>query len=82
MTTRPFAKLRIEGPNVTSLQKLGSLKEFSGAELGASLSFYVLTYIALFVAYMIVLTHLAGKGAESVKSQPTAVGLALSKGGD
>jgi cytochrome d ubiquinol oxidase subunit I len=38
--------------------------EVSGAELGASLSFYVLTYVALFVAYMIVLTHLAGKGAD------------------
>jgi cytochrome d ubiquinol oxidase subunit I len=41
--------------------------EVSGAELGASLTGYVLTYATLFVAYMVVLTHLAGKGAEEVK---------------
>ncbi|MGZ5036589.1 MAG: cytochrome ubiquinol oxidase subunit I [Usitatibacter sp.] len=35
----------------------------SGAQLGASLTGYILTYSALFLAYMIVLTHLAGKGA-------------------
>jgi cytochrome d ubiquinol oxidase subunit I len=35
----------------------------SGAELGASLTGYVLTYSALLVSYMVVLTHLAGKGA-------------------
>jgi cytochrome d ubiquinol oxidase subunit I len=35
----------------------------SGAELGASLTAYVLTYSALLVSYMVVLTHLAGKGA-------------------
>jgi cytochrome d ubiquinol oxidase subunit I len=36
----------------------------SGAELGASLTAYVLTYAALLVSYMVVLTHLGGKGAE------------------
>jgi cytochrome d ubiquinol oxidase subunit I len=35
----------------------------SGAELGASLTGYILTYAALFIAYMVVLTHLAGQGA-------------------
>jgi cytochrome bd ubiquinol oxidase subunit I len=35
----------------------------SGAELGASLTGYILTYATLFIAYMIVLTHLAGQGA-------------------
>jgi cytochrome d ubiquinol oxidase subunit I len=35
----------------------------SGAELGASLTGYVLTYFVLLVSYMVVLTHLAGKGA-------------------
>jgi len=35
----------------------------SGAELGASLTGYVLTYAALLISYMVVLTHLAGKGA-------------------
>jgi cytochrome d ubiquinol oxidase subunit I len=38
--------------------------DISGAELGASLTGYVLTYAALFLAYMVVITHLAGEGAE------------------
>ncbi|HUL92250.1 MAG TPA: cytochrome ubiquinol oxidase subunit I [Burkholderiales bacterium] len=37
----------------------------SGAQLGASLTGYVITYIAMFLAYMVVLTHLAGKGAHA-----------------
>jgi len=36
----------------------------SGAELGASLTGYVLIYSALLLSYMVVLTHLAGKGAQ------------------
>ena len=36
----------------------------TGAQLGASLTGYALTYGLLFIAYMVVLTHLAGKGAE------------------
>jgi len=36
--------------------------EASGAQLGASLTAYLLTYSALLLSYMIVLTHLAGKG--------------------
>jgi cytochrome d ubiquinol oxidase subunit I len=36
----------------------------SGAELGASLTAYVLTYTALLLSYMVVVTHLAGKGAQ------------------
>jgi cytochrome d ubiquinol oxidase subunit I len=38
--------------------------EASGAELGASLTGYALTYAALLVSYMVVLTHLAGKGSQ------------------
>ena len=34
----------------------------SGAQLGASLTLYILCYTLMFVAYMVVLTHLAGKG--------------------
>ena len=34
------------------------------AQLGASLTAYVLTYSLMFVAYMVVLTHLAGKGSK------------------
>jgi len=35
----------------------------SGAELGASLTGYILTYAVLFMAYIVVLTHMAGAGA-------------------
>jgi cytochrome d ubiquinol oxidase subunit I len=35
----------------------------SGAQLGASLTGYILTYGLILVAYMVVLTHLAGKGS-------------------
>jgi len=34
------------------------------AELGASLTGYVITYALMFTAYMVVLTHLAAKGAK------------------
>jgi cytochrome bd ubiquinol oxidase subunit I len=36
----------------------------SGAQLGASLTGYVLTYAALLISYIVVLTHLAGKGSQ------------------
>jgi cytochrome d ubiquinol oxidase subunit I len=35
----------------------------SGAALGASLTGYILTYAGMLIAYVVVLTHLAGKGA-------------------
>jgi len=35
----------------------------SGAQLGASLTVYAATYAAMLVAYLIVITHLAGKGS-------------------
>jgi cytochrome d ubiquinol oxidase subunit I len=35
----------------------------SGAQLGASLTGYALTYTLMLIAYMVVLTHLAGKGS-------------------
>jgi len=34
----------------------------TGGEIGASLTAYVITYAALLVSYMVVITHLAGKG--------------------
>jgi cytochrome d ubiquinol oxidase subunit I len=37
----------------------------SGAQLGASLTGYVITYTGMLLAYMVVLTHLAGKGAQA-----------------
>ena len=45
------------------LRTAQAVGDVSGAELGASITGYVLTYLVLFAAYMIVLTHLAGKGA-------------------
>jgi cytochrome d ubiquinol oxidase subunit I len=44
--------------------------DITGAQLGVSLTGYALTYAALFVAYMVVLTHLAGAGAESAAAKP------------
>ena len=44
--------------------------QVSGALLGASLMSYVLTYALMFVAYMVVLTHLAGKGAGAAEPHP------------
>ena len=51
------------------LRTKDAVGDVSGAALGASLTGYVLTYVTLFVAYMIVLTHLAGKGAATVKGK-------------
>ena len=44
--------------------------QISGAQLGASLTSYVLTYAIMFVAYMVVLTHLAAKGAGAAEPHP------------
>jgi cytochrome d ubiquinol oxidase subunit I len=37
--------------------------EASSAQLGASLTGYVLTYALMFIAYMVVLTHMAASGS-------------------
>ena len=42
----------------------------SSAQLGASLMSYVITYAVMFIAYMVVLTYLAGKGAGSAEPHP------------
>ena len=42
----------------------------AGAQLGASLTSYVITYALMFVAYIVVLTHLAGKGAGKAEPHP------------
>ncbi len=44
--------------------------EISPGQLGASLAAYALTYAGMFVAYMVVLTHMAGKGAQAVAPPP------------
>jgi cytochrome bd ubiquinol oxidase subunit I len=38
--------------------------DMTGAEVGASLTAYVLTYTVLLISYVVVLTHLAGKGSQ------------------
>jgi cytochrome d ubiquinol oxidase subunit I len=50
------------------LRTRDAVGDVSPAALGSSLTGYVLTYCALFIAYMIVLTHLSGKGAETVEA--------------
>jgi len=37
----------------------------SGAQLGVSLGSYILTYAVMLIAYLVVLTHLSGKGAHA-----------------
>jgi cytochrome bd ubiquinol oxidase subunit I len=44
--------------------------QISGAQLGASLTAYGITYAVMFIAYMVVLTHLAGKGARAAQPHP------------
>ena len=45
------------------LRTADAVGSISGAQLGASLTGYVVTYGVMFVAYMVVLTHLAAKGS-------------------
>ncbi len=45
------------------LRTKDAVGDISGAQLGASLTGYILTYSSMFLAYLIVLTHMAGKGA-------------------
>jgi cytochrome bd ubiquinol oxidase subunit I len=52
------------------LRTADAVGEISGAQLGASLTGYALTYALLFIAYMVVLTHMAGSG--SAKLPPSA----------
>ena len=45
------------------LHTADAVGDISGARLGASLTAYIITYGLLLVAYIVVLTHLAGKGS-------------------
>jgi len=62
------------------LRTADAVGEVAGAALGASITAYILTYATLFIAYMVVLTHLAGAGAEGVETKPTPTGIAAAKG--
>ena len=46
------------------LRTKDAVGHISGAQLGASLTGYVLTYSVMLLAYFVVITHMAGKGAE------------------
>lgn len=63
------------------LRTRDAVGEISGAQLGASLTGYILTYALLFIAYMIVLTHMAGRGAD-LKDPPPAAEAALARAAD
>ena len=45
------------------LRTADAVGKASGAQLGSSLTAYLATYAAMLLAYMIVITHLAGKGS-------------------
>jgi cytochrome bd ubiquinol oxidase subunit I len=47
------------------LRTRDAVGDISGAQLGASLTGYILTYATLLIAYLVVLTHMAGEGARS-----------------
>lgn len=44
------------------LRTADAVGKISGASLGASLTGYILTYTGMLIAYMVVITHIAGKG--------------------
>ena len=46
------------------LYTAAAVGEISGGEVGASLTAYVLTYTVMLISYVVVLTHLAGKGSQ------------------
>ena len=55
------------------LRTAQAVATISEAAMGASLTAYVVTYAAMLVSYMVVLTHLAGKGAEAARSMEHGV---------
>ncbi|MGE5615781.1 MAG: cytochrome ubiquinol oxidase subunit I [Bacillota bacterium] len=61
------------------LRTADAVGDIPGASLGASLTGYILTYLALFIAYMVVMTHLAGQDVAAVQMRPTPTGLAASR---
>jgi cytochrome d ubiquinol oxidase subunit I len=54
------------------LRTANAIGHVSEAQLGASLTGYILTYSVLFIAYLVVITHLAGKGADTRDPEPGA----------
>jgi cytochrome d ubiquinol oxidase subunit I len=63
------------------LRTRDALGEVPPGELGMSLTGYVLAYAAMFIAYMVVLTHMAGKGAEITRPlAPSGRGAGIAAG--
>jgi cytochrome d ubiquinol oxidase subunit I len=50
------------------LRTADAVGDISGAELGASVTGYLIAYAIMLLAYVVVLTHLAGDGAEKPQS--------------
>ena len=46
------------------LRTADAVGDISGAELGASVTGYLITYAVMLLAYVVVLTHLAGDGSD------------------
>jgi cytochrome d ubiquinol oxidase subunit I len=53
------------------LRTTDAVGDISGAELGASITGYLITYAIMLLAYVVVLTHLAGDGAEKPQAGAT-----------
>jgi cytochrome bd ubiquinol oxidase subunit I len=49
------------------LKTKDAIGDVPAGQIGMSLTGYFLSYAAMFIAYMVVLTHMAGKGAESAR---------------
>jgi cytochrome d ubiquinol oxidase subunit I len=54
------------------LRTRDAVGDITGAQLGASLSGYIVTYSMLLVSYLVVVTHLARKGADTRGPKPDA----------
>ena len=53
------------------LRTRDAVGDISGAQLGASITGYALTYAAMLVAYLVVITHMARRGAEALPNPPS-----------
>jgi cytochrome d ubiquinol oxidase subunit I len=59
------------------LRTRDAVGEVSAGQIGVSLAAYGITYAGMFVAYMVVLTHMAGKGAGAASPPPAPAAVPL-----
>jgi cytochrome bd-type quinol oxidase subunit 1 len=65
------------------LRTQDAVGDVGAAQLGASLTGYILTYSALLIAYFVVITHLAAAGDETPPGPASSEGqLAIAKGAE